>query len=93
MKSCGISGRLTDLRKCFLHQCAHWLRKPISGAQVAGNDESSTKFVKGMNLLKRKNKSRNKFVNEKRAGFRPRVFFVHRFGHAEERVLQDTPSA
>jgi hypothetical protein len=29
MKSCGISGRLADLRNCFRHQCAHWLWKPI----------------------------------------------------------------
>jgi hypothetical protein len=38
LKICGFSGRRTDLLYCFLHQCAHWLRKRISSARVAGND-------------------------------------------------------
>jgi len=45
LKFYGISGRLTDLRDCFLHQCAHWLWKRVSGARVAGND---LKVRKGM---------------------------------------------
>ena len=30
LKFFGISGRRTDLRKCFLHQCSRWLWKPHS---------------------------------------------------------------
>jgi len=40
LKSCGISGRRTDFRCCFLHQCAHWFRKTRSHRQVGGNDRA-----------------------------------------------------
>jgi hypothetical protein len=38
LKICGFSGRPADLRKCFLHQFANWLRKRIPTARVVGND-------------------------------------------------------
>ena len=38
LKFLGISGRRTDLLYCFFFQCAHWEKKHVPGAQVAGNE-------------------------------------------------------
>jgi hypothetical protein len=44
-KSCGISGRRTDRRCCFIYQCAHWWLKHDSGARIAGIDLERTRSV------------------------------------------------
>jgi len=38
LKFYGVSGRLADGRNCFFNQFSNWLKKPVPGAQVAGND-------------------------------------------------------
>jgi hypothetical protein len=57
LKICGFSGRPADLRKCFLHQCSHWLWKRIPTDKSVGMNvvrrDADAKAQEGAGAMKK----------------------------------------